>query len=451
MILSKFAHFIEIQNNVYALYNSLFMKMLFVDEDEKEKIEKFNVTSKEKDVLLENGIYVKDKKNDDKVFEIIKNNIITHSKKISIMYLNVSTYCNLACKYCFIDNNPLSVKDRRIMNFETAKNALDKFKKEIQKNEEESIAQIILYGGEPLTNMDNFDNIVMYARSIMPNLKITLITNGTLLTEKKIKFLKNYNIIVGLSIDGPKEINDKSRIYKCSSNSVYDDAVKTIPLLNKYNVSYGLSSTVTNDLIKDKYKVFECYKSLKVHDIFFNLYHYSNFVKRDEWEDFYNKMSEFILDMSDELKNLNINEGRTRDQINLISSEIFKFQSCGAVGINQITIQPNGDVCICQGDSRSCKYVIGNINTDEIPNMLGNDLVNKWTEYYTVCKKKCKKCEALFVCGGGCPLQAEALFGSRDKLDKPSCIFYKKFLKWYLQKYYLKLKGGSYVDSSKSC
>lgn len=79
MILSKFAHFIEIQNNVYALYNSLFMKILFVDGHEKEKIEKFNVTLKEKDVLLENGIYVKDEKNDDKVFGIkwLRESIIT--------------------------------------------------------------------------------------------------------------------------------------------------------------------------------------------------------------------------------------------------------------------------------------------------------------------------------------------------------------------------------------
>ncbi len=62
MMLSRFAHFIEIEDNVYALYNSLFMKILFVDSVEKEKIEKLNVTTKEKDILLENGIYIKDKK-----------------------------------------------------------------------------------------------------------------------------------------------------------------------------------------------------------------------------------------------------------------------------------------------------------------------------------------------------------------------------------------------------
>lgn len=418
------------------------MRIIFVDAIQRKKILNFETTEDEADILKSNGIYIDNEKKDDEIFNIIKNNIISHSRKVSIMYLNVSTYCNLACKYCFIDNNPLSVNDRRIMDFVTAKNALDKFKKEIKKNNEESMAQIILYGGEPLTNTNNFDKIIEYARETMPDLKITLITNGTLLTEEKIKFLKKNNIIVGLSIDGPKNINDKSRVYKCNCGSVYDDAVKSIPLLNKYNVLYGLSSTVTKDLIDCKKEAFNCYKMLNIHDIFFNIFHYSKKVDNEEWGNFYNEMSDFILNMSDELKQININEGRTRDQINLLASEIFKFQSCGAVGLNQITVQPNGDVCICQGDSRSCKNIIGNINNDEISDMLKNPSINQWTEYYTVCREECKKCEALFLCGGGCPLQAEALFDSRDVLDKASCIFYKKFLKWYLKKYYLKIKGG---------
>lgn len=373
----------------------------------------------------------------------MKQNILNHSKKISIMYLNVSTFCNLACKYCFIDNNPLSVHDRRIMTFETAKNALDKFKIEIVKNNEIDIAQIILYGGEPLTNERNFNKIVKYARDIMPTVKITLITNGTLLTEDTIRFLTNHNIIIGLSIDGPKEINDRSRVYKSHGGSVYDDASSKIKLLNQYNSQYGLSSTVTRDLINNPQEAINCFKELKVHDVFFNLFHFSHPADKREWQDFYNEMSDFILNMNDELKSININEGRIRDQINLLSKEIFKFQSCGAVGLNQITIQPNGDVCICQGDSRSSKYVIGNINTDQILDMLEKENIKEWMSYYTVCREKCRKCEALFVCGGGCPLQSEALFGSRKSMDEASCIFYKKFLKWYLKKYYLKIKGGS--------
>ncbi len=446
MKLSKFTKLIKIDKDIYAVFNSLFMKILFVDKDKKNQIQEMSTNDKETQILFDNGIYINEEGNDEKVFQIIKNNIINHSKKISIMYLNISTYCNLACKYCFIDHNPLSVHDRRLMSFETAKNALDKFKKEIYKNKEQSIAQVILYGGEPLSNNNEFDKIVQYARHIMPKVKITLITNGTLLNKNKIQFLKSLNIVVGLSLDGPKNINDKSRVFKSSNESVYDAVAKKIPCMNEEKLLYGLSSTITKELIENKKEVVKCFKDLQVHDVFFNLYHYSQHVCKSEWTSFYNNMSNFILKINKDLKNIGIEEGRVRDQINLLAKEIFKFQSCGAVGLNQITIQPNGDVCICQGDSRTSKYVIGNINTDEIKEMLNSPKVEPWTKYYTVCKEKCKKCAALFVCGGGCPLQAEALFGSREEMDAASCIFYKKFLKWYLKEYYLKIKGGENVN-----
>lgn len=133
MKLSRFTKFIKIDKDIYAVFNSLFMKILFVDKDKKNQIQEMSTNDKETQILFDNGIYINEEGNDEKVFQIIKNNIINHSKKISIMYLNISTYCNLVCKYCFIDHNPLSVHDRRLMSFETAKNALDKFKKKFIK------------------------------------------------------------------------------------------------------------------------------------------------------------------------------------------------------------------------------------------------------------------------------------------------------------------------------
>lgn len=56
---------------------------------------------------------------------------------------------------------------------------------------------------------------------------------------------------------------------------------------------------------------------------------------------------------------------------------------------------------------------------------------------YTIDKFECKKCPAISVCGGGCPLQSEALFGDRKDLDKATCIYYKESLKWLLLQYYI--------------
>ena len=115
----------------------------------------------------------------------------------------------------------------------------------------------------------------------------------------------------------------------------------------------------------------------------------------------------------------------------------FKFHNCGAVGLNQITVQPNGSVCICQGDSRSSDTIVGNIITDDIDTILNNQKNNKWLEMYTIDKSECKNCPAISVCGGGCPLQSEALFGDRKDLDRATCIYYKESLKWLLLQYYL--------------
>ena len=177
-MLSKFYHSVQVDVNKYAIYNSLLMNVIFVDEEKKYKIERKKLDSEEEIKLLyENGIYVKDESVDDKAFENITDMIYSHSSKISIMYLNISTFCNLACKYCFIDNNPISTSKCSAMEFSTAQIAIDKFLIELKKNNEKD-GQIIIYGGEPLTNWELLCEIVKYIRTQNVDIKLTTITNG---------------------------------------------------------------------------------------------------------------------------------------------------------------------------------------------------------------------------------------------------------------------------------
>lgn len=437
-MLSKFYHAIEVDNNKYAIYNSLLMNIIFVDGNKKEKIEKNLITDeKEKKLLYENGIYIRDGSADEKAFKNMTDMIYSHSAKISIMYLNISTFCNLACKYCFIDNNPISTSNCSAMEFSTAKIAVDKFIEELEKNKEKD-GQIIIYGGEPLTNWDLLCKIVKYIRNKDINIKLTTITNGTLLTREKILFLKENKVGLGVSLDGPKDINDTNRLFKHSNNSVYDAVADKIKLLNELECEYCISSTATPKVIEDKEKIINWLKELKVKNIFWNLYHYSVYDKN--WEEFYEKMSDFILDIYSELDNINVSEERVMEQINLFLDKNFKYHNCGAVGLNQITVQPNGNVCICQGDSRANSTLVGNIITDEIRDIVNKSMNQEWTKMYTIQKEQCQKCESLFICGGGCPLQAEALFGNRKELDLATCIYYKKSISWLFKKYYNSIK-----------
>lgn len=110
MKLSNYAHWIEVVKGEYALFNSILMQIAFVNEKQLNRIKNNDVSDDEKKQLVELGIYVNDDTILNDVYDDLATAIRNQSKQLSIMYLNISTFCNLACKYCFIENNPITKK-----------------------------------------------------------------------------------------------------------------------------------------------------------------------------------------------------------------------------------------------------------------------------------------------------------------------------------------------------
>lgn len=74
------------------------------------------------------------------------------------------------------------------------------------------------FGGEPLLRFDHIKRAVEILEEAVANGKMvrplyTITTNLTLLTNEIISFFKEYGVKVGVSVDGPEEINDKLRVY----------------------------------------------------------------------------------------------------------------------------------------------------------------------------------------------------------------------------------------------
>lgn len=430
MKLSNFFQCIEMDEQYVAVFNSILMQIVFVEKNKLENIKTFNLNDEETKVMFENGIYEASSVMEE-IYDNLKNEIKTQAKIPTIMYLNVSTFCNLACKYCFIESNPHSNQKYNKMDFDVAKIAVDKFLYEIEKNHTKK-SQIIFYGGEPLTNWNVVKKVIEYVdNKVDLDVTMTIITNGTLLTSEIIQFLMNKHVGIGISLDGPKFINDKNRIFRFGNESVYDKAMDSIRLLNSMGSNYCVSATVTPEVVEHEEDVLKWLIDNDIKTVFWNIYHYSS--KSTDWEQHYNKMSDFILKAYHILRKNNINEEKVQEQIELFFNQVFKFHSCGAVGLNQLTIKPNGDVCICQGDSRMQDSIVGNIIENEIEEIFSNSKNDIWMNMYTVDNEKCKYCPAISICGGGCPLQAEALFGKRTALDDASCIYYKKSLEWLIK------------------
>jgi len=120
--------------------------------------------------------------------------------------LYVTEDCNLRCSYCFVK------RKRTYLSLETGKQTIDYLLN--QPNLEKPI-RISFFGGEPLLRFELIKKLVLYAekKASQFNKKVHfgIVTNGILVSDKILSFLKKHNFHLKLSIDGDKISHDMYR------------------------------------------------------------------------------------------------------------------------------------------------------------------------------------------------------------------------------------------------
>ncbi len=191
---------------------------------------------------------------------------------------------------------------------------------------------------------------------------------------------------------------------------------------------------MTQDLIDNKDIVFQWLFDNHIGDVFFNLLH---FTSNDEYNESYIlSATEFMIDFYNlsEQKGFVIHEGRIQRQIDSFINNKFVFSDCGAVGCHQITVLPDGNICICHGDSVNSDMYIGDVDSvsfSEIPYSIEG---KKWSAYSTLFDDECLKCPAIFICGRGCPQHAENVFGNRSVKEPNYCHYVNRVLGWLISR-----------------
>lgn len=119
--------------------------------------------------------------------------------------------CNFRCPDCYLTNSVKS--DTCIMSYKVAENLLHQVVSFCKKNNKRRLT-FIWHGGEPLLwGIENYRSIFDFTKPIADDICIRqcVQTNLSLITNDYIKLFKQYNIEIGFSLDGPKEINDRFR------------------------------------------------------------------------------------------------------------------------------------------------------------------------------------------------------------------------------------------------
>lgn len=328
--------------------------------------------------------------------------------------LNVTDACNLACRYCFVEQHP------HFMSFQVAKDTVDWLYSNSQKKEKDGKCSINFFGGEPMLMYNEIIvPIVKYAEETYPNVfQFGITTNGTLVTEEVLQFFKNHNIGMLLSIDGNKETQDYNR--PCRSGESSFDKIN-IPLILKYNPTITFRSTVYPDTVQNTFENYLFAEKMGFQSIF------QIPTIRDQWTE---EQLNTLLEEYKKIYNYRLNQ--LLNNIMPIRSSILEkyerkvFQNfidkqdkeakvnvlrCG-LGTTSGSIGYDGNIYGCQEQtSHDLKnyFLIGNIYTGGINQDKHSKLLKRYSQQLhcepKVDKTLCKSCQLYNFCtiNDGCP------------------------------------------------
>jgi uncharacterized protein len=152
--------------------------------------------------------------------------------------------CNIDCKYCFfLSKEALYPNDRHRMSDAT----LEAYIRQLLESHRLPEVTVAWQGGEPtLMGLDFFRKAVaLVDRYRRPGQKIqqTFQTNGIALDDEWCAFLKEHDFLVGLSVDGPREIHDTNRVTR-GGQGTFDLVMKGWRCLREHGVDFNILCTV---------------------------------------------------------------------------------------------------------------------------------------------------------------------------------------------------------------
>ena len=176
---SRFLHVYKKEDRI-CFYHALTMHTLYIDLHDYEPF------------CDETGMLVLEKVHDNPFFNRLKEyrmiipenfdeelmlnkikSVIFKGVSIRLMVMHLTDFCNLRCKYCFIEGGQPFDYCRKTMTVDTAKAAVDKFVQILRNNGNlNNKPTIVFYGGEPLSNFETLKEVLAYLSQIEEEIAI---------------------------------------------------------------------------------------------------------------------------------------------------------------------------------------------------------------------------------------------------------------------------------------
>lgn len=306
------------------------------------------------------------------------------------------------------------------------------------------------HGGEPLLAGVGFyrEALPMLAEGLSHlTPSFALQTNLWTLTPELAEVLKRYDVPIGSSLDGPKDINDFQR-----SEGYYDRTMRGYSIARDHGLSVQFICTFTSHSIKYKEDIFEFFMSngltLKLHPALPSL-------RSDEPERWaldpaeYGELLVYLLDRY--LENMDRIEVRN---INDLCRSVFSGRGtvCTFVDCidNTFAVGPDGGIYPCYRFVGMSDYVMGSVyDRPLMDDIRHSDAWRRMNRFRECVEVHCKKCRHVRYCKGGCPYNAISHTDGMIRGVDPYCIAYRRIFDEIADRFNKELLSSFGLQSNK--
>jgi uncharacterized protein len=162
--------------------------------------------------------------------------------------IKIASRCNLNCSYCYVYNQADSTWRTRptVMSDETFAATVERIRRHCLASGQHQVV-LTFHGGEPtLVGAARFGSMCALARKRLADLatvSLLIQTNGTRLDSHWLAVLREHEVEVGVSLDGPEEINDVFRVDRRGRGS-HSAVLRGMGLLREAGIPFGILSVV---------------------------------------------------------------------------------------------------------------------------------------------------------------------------------------------------------------
>jgi uncharacterized protein len=345
------------------------------------------------------------------------------------MALLLTQSCNLRCIYCYGNGGEYGTGGS--MNEKTAFQSVDWL---LEQSGKAKKINIVFFGGEPFLNFSLMKKVVEYAEQKTTELDkivgFSVTTNATLLDDDKISFIKEHNIHVVISIDGPKKIQDIQRPFADGKGS-YDVILPKIKKLLKVLPEACSHAVLLDD--KNAHIVKNALREIGFDGITIAPASASLFDKDTSNSEKADRKSDYMLNELEIEANAWLHFIKSRDSKSLKnlmkSSELYeclmaflnnrkKIHACGA-GLKFVAVSCSGDIYLCHRFVGIDNYKLGNVFNKCIDREKYQESPINWIE-------ECTGCFAKYYCAGGCKHDNASSCNSAFKPPKDMCCLRRR-------------------------